>query len=434
MKKYIILALLLLPVLAFSQMQNIISQGNTATTQRRILNSSIDSSLIKIRSENTTNLITSLPYLNGSATVFCKTTNGTVLLEETTLSNLKVYDFQVLNGDIYFCGSSSNGSFIAWTSVNNMFSVNPQPIKLQIICGVIKPFAVKELELYKWDDGIHVAALADDIYLIDMNTANPSTYQIIQQNTTNRFRALSVGKDKIVTIESVNDTSIVVTAFDAGNISQYTYQGYTHPELRYDKYVIENSMTNSDIFTFAYTHRLVTNNTWYKTDFATIDVSNTINVINKQCLEVSEAKLEPIDLEFCIEDNTLLYLTNGHQGYDEIFQIDHLMNIPCISISIQPLSLVSEKIKQYNSIIRYDNYYFAAVANNLNLNGVIIFDCFRNSNSHLQCAKDFTEVLQNYNYLNNVSLTPNYINIQGNQNTVIINAVNNNGKYIPICQ
>ena len=110
------------------------------------------------------------------------------------------------------------------------------------------------------------------------------------------------------------------------------------------------------------------------------------------------------------------------------------MNIPCISISIQPLSLVSEKIKQYNSIIRYDNYYFAAVANNLNLNGVIIFDCFRNSNSHLQCAKDFTEVLQNYNYLNNVSLTPNYINIQGNQNTVIINAVNNNGKYIPICQ
>ncbi len=36
MKRSIILLLVLLPIVAFSQMQNIINQGNTATTQRRV--------------------------------------------------------------------------------------------------------------------------------------------------------------------------------------------------------------------------------------------------------------------------------------------------------------------------------------------------------------------------------------------------------------
>ena len=62
MKKHIILALLLLPMLTFSQMQHIISQGNTSTTKRQIhTNLLIDSSLIKIRDVDAENLIYSIP-------------------------------------------------------------------------------------------------------------------------------------------------------------------------------------------------------------------------------------------------------------------------------------------------------------------------------------------------------------------------------------
>ncbi|MED9962610.1 MAG: hypothetical protein U0J38_05570, partial [Bacteroidales bacterium] len=70
MKKSIILLLVLLPIVAFSQMQNIISQGNTATTQRIIAynngnnNFAIDSNLIRIRSIDENNLVTSIPFIN----------------------------------------------------------------------------------------------------------------------------------------------------------------------------------------------------------------------------------------------------------------------------------------------------------------------------------------------------------------------------------
>ena len=59
MKKYIILALLLLPMLAFSQMQNIMNQNSTATLKRNTSyttnNISYDS--IKIRTIDKNNLL-----------------------------------------------------------------------------------------------------------------------------------------------------------------------------------------------------------------------------------------------------------------------------------------------------------------------------------------------------------------------------------------
>ena len=409
MKRSIILLLVLLPIVAFSQMQNIINQGNTATTQRRVGgNNTIDSSLIKIRSIDAHRLLVSMPDSSSIQTVFSYSTMGTNATTLLTFPNLKIYDFKILAGNIYFCGQDINGvGFIAWMTISNLLSLNPVSFTVQLITNPFKLREVTELEVYKWDDGIHVVALGDTRYLIDMNTSNPSTYQIMRLNTPNPFRALSVGDTKIVTISRDSDTSTVVTAFDKGNIQQYIHRGFTHPQLRYDKYVLENSMVNTDIFTFAYTHRLVTNNTWYKTDFATFDATAGINIINSQYIELSDAKLEPIDLEYCPEDTTLLYLTNGHKGYDEIFQIDPFAQNNYITTIIQPNPLVISKIKQYNSIIRYDNYYFAVFAKNSNSQEGLIFDCQRNSSAQFGCANIFNELVYNINYLNNT--LPNVI-------------------------
>jgi hypothetical protein len=65
MKRILIFVLVLLPILAFSQMQNIISQGNTATIQRiTSYQNTIDSNLIRIRSIDENNLLTSIPFIN----------------------------------------------------------------------------------------------------------------------------------------------------------------------------------------------------------------------------------------------------------------------------------------------------------------------------------------------------------------------------------
>ncbi|MEE1119281.1 MAG: hypothetical protein U0K90_05060, partial [Bacteroidales bacterium] len=327
MKKSIILLLVLLPIVAFSQMQHIISQGNTATTQRRVGgNNTIDSSLIKIRSIDAHRLLVSMPDSSSIQTVFSYSTMGTNATTLLTFPNLKIYDFKIFAGNIYFCGRDNTGTgFISWMTLNNLFSTNPQAFTVQKITNPIKPKAVTDLEVYKWDDSIHVVALADNRFLIDMNTFNPSTYQIMQSGN-NPLKKISVGDKKIVTLRQINDTLLVITAFDKGNISQYMYRGFTHPILRYDKYVLENSMTNEDIFTFGYTHREYTNNNYYKTDFATFIVTNGINIINKQYLEIPDGKLEPIDLEFCQEDSTLLYLAGGNYGHDEIFPIKHLVH------------------------------------------------------------------------------------------------------------
>lgn len=435
MKRSIILLLVLLPIVAFSQMQNIINQGNTATTQRLTrYNSTIDSNLIRIRSDNSNELIISMPDNNGLRTVFSISTIGTNSTTLAYLDSVKVYDFKLLGGDIYFCGQSYfYGSFIGWTTINNLFSTNPSPITLQLINNPIKPKAVTDLEVYKWDDSIHVVALADNRFLIDMNTFNPSTYQIMR-SVNKPFRKLSVGKDKIITLGKDSDTSLVITAFDKGNISNYMYQTFSHPQLRHDKYVLENSMTNEDIFTFGYTHREYTNNNYYKTDFATFVVTNGINIINKQYLEIPDGKLEPIDLEFCIEDSTLLYLAGGNYGHDEIFPIKHFVHNDYVINTIQPNCSISNPIKQYNSIIRYDNYYFAAFAKDTPLSRGLIFDCKRDVSSFLNCASSNSAKIINDFFLGYTSLNISYNYMLGQQDTIIINSYINASLNTILCQ
>lgn len=435
MKRSIILLLVLLPIFAFSQMQHIISQGNTATTQRLTrYNSTIDSNLIRIRSDNSNELIISMPDNNGLRTVFSISKIGINSTSLAYLDSVKVYDFKLFGGDIYFCGESNfYGSFIGWTTINNLFSTNPSPITLQLINNPIKPKAVTELEVYKWNDGIHVVALADEVCLIDMNTSSPSTYQIMG-GTSNKLKKLSVGDKKIVTLGTRNDTTIAITAFDKGNISQYMYRGFTHPELRYNKYVLENSMTNEDIFTFGYTHREYTSNNYYKTDFATFVVTNGINIINKQYLEIPDGKLEPIDLEFCQEDSTLLYLAGGNYGHDEIFPIKHFVHNDYVINTIQPNCSISNPIKQYNSIIRYEDYYFAAFAKDTPSSRGLIFDCKRDVSSFLNCASSNSAKVINDIFLGYTSLNANYTYMLGQQDTITINSYINPSLNTILCQ
>lgn len=423
MKRSIILLLVLLPIVAFSQMQNIINQGNTATTQRRVGgNNTIDSSLMKIRSINQNALLVSMPENSAHQTVFSYSTMGTNATTLLTFPNLKIYDFKIFAGNIYFCGQDINGDgFISWMTINNLLSLNPVSFTVQLISIPYKLRMVTELEVYKLDNDIHVVALANSAYLIDMNTSNPSTYQIMRANS-NPFEKLSVGDTKIVTVNRDSDTSAVITAFDKGNITHYMYQGISHPDLTHDKYVLENTKVNTDIFTLAYNHRTYTNNNYYKADFATFEVLNSgINTINKQYLEIKDGKLEPIDLEYCPEDNTLLYLAGGRDGYDEIFPIKPFTVGNYVISTIQPNYIqTSPIIKQYSSIIRYDNYYFAAFAKSTPLSKGLIFDCERNSSSVLNCATSCqVKVINDYflNYINNFVVYSHYL---GQQDTILL--------------
>lgn len=421
MKRSIILLLVLLPIFAFSQMQHIISQGSTATTQRILGgNNTIDSSLIKIRRIDAHNLLVSMPDSLYYQTVFSHSTMGTNATTLLTFPNLKIYDFKIFAGNIYFCGQDSSVvGFISWMPISNLLSANPASFTVQKITNPIITSRLTDLEVYKWDDGIHVVALADERYLIDMNTSNTNTYQIMQSNS-NKLKKISVGNKKVVTLGCRNDTTIVVTAFDKGNISQYIYECFTHPELRYNKYVLENSMTNEDIFTFGYTHREYTNNNYYKTDFATFEVTNGIHIINKQYLEIPDGKLEPIDLEFCIEDSTLLYLAGGNYGHDEIFPIKHFVHNDYVINTIQPNCSISNHIKQYNSIIRYENYYFAAFAKDTPSSRGLIFDCKRNSSSFLNCASSHVVKVINDFFLGYTSISANYTYMLGQQDTIVL--------------
>ncbi len=437
MKKCIILLLVLLPILAFSQMQHIISQGNTATTKRILGGSNtIDSSLIKIRSIDSHRLLVSMPEISTTyQTVFSCSTIGTNTTTLLTFPNLKIYDFKIFGGNIYFCGSDSSGSgFISWMTLNNLLSTNPQAFTVQKITTPITLRRVTDLEVYKWNDGIHVVAIADGICLIDMNTSNPSTYQIMRQNIIKPFRKLSVGKDKIITLGKDTDTSLVITAFNKGSISNYMYQTFSHPQLIHDKYVLENSMTNKDIFTFGYTHNKYTSNDFYKTDFATIEITNGINTINKQYIEILKGKLEPIDLEFCPEDSTLLYLAGGNYGKDEIFPIKPFVYNSYVINTIQPNCLINNPIKQYNSIIRYENYYFAAFAKDTPSSRGLIFDCKRNSSSFLNCASSHVVKAINDFFLNPIPSNVTYQYLVGQQDAIILKHSYISNSYIIQCQ
>ena len=421
MKRSIILLLVLLPIVAFSQMQHIISQGNTATTKRILGGSNtIDSSLIKIRSIDAHRLLVSMPDSSSIQTVFSYSTMGTNATTLLTFPNLKIYDFKIFAGNIYFCGGDNTGTgFISWMPISNLLSANPVAFTVQKITNPIITRRLTDLEVYKWDDGIHVVALADERYLIDMNTFNPSTYQIMQ-SVNNPLKKISVGDKKIVTLRQINDTLLVITAFDKGNISQYMYRGFTHPILRYDKYVLENSLINEDVFTFGYTHREYTSNNYYKTDFATFEVTNGIHIINKQYLEIPDGKLEPIDLEFCIEDSTLLYLAGGNYGHDEIFPIKHFVHNDYVINTIQPNCSISNPIKQYNSIIRYEDYYFAAFAKDTPSSRGLIFDCKRDVSSFLNCASSNSAKVINDFFLGYTSWGISYNYTLGQQDTMVL--------------
>ena len=435
MKRSIILLLVLLPIVAFSQMQHIISQGNTATTKRILGGSNtIDSSLIKIRSIDAHRLLVSMPDSLYYQTVFAHSTMGTNATTLLTFPNLKIYDFKIFAGNIYFCGQDSSVvGFISWMPISNLLSANPASFTVQKITNPIITRRLTDLEVYKGDDGIHVVALADERYLIDMNTSNTNTYQIMQSNS-NKLKKISVGNKKIVTLGSRNDTTIAITAFDKGNIPHYMYRGFTHPELRYNKYVLENSMTNEDIFTFGYTHREYTNNNYYKTDFATFEVTNGIHIINKQYLEIPDGKLEPIDLEFCIEDSTLLYLAGGNYGHDEIFPIKHFVHNDYVINTIQPNCSISNHIKQYNSIIRYENYYFAAFAKDTPSSRGLIFDCKRDFSSFLNCASSNSAKVINDFFLGYTSISANYTYMLGQQDTIVLKHSYISNSYTIQCQ
>ena len=91
MKRILIFVLVLLPILAFSQMQHIISQGNTATTQRiTSYQNTIDSNLIRLRSIDENNLVTNLYgiYKNQMLCYRCVLIAGRVVFEENFKKSL----------------------------------------------------------------------------------------------------------------------------------------------------------------------------------------------------------------------------------------------------------------------------------------------------------------------------------------------------------
>lgn len=424
MKKYIILALLLLPMLAFSQMQNIMNQNNTATLKRNTNynNTYINSDSIKIRAIDKYNLVLSIPF-SPSDTEFTLSTNNNA--GKGAYIPLKVCDFQIFEDYIYFCGTHNGVGFIGWTKVYDMFSSNPNPAHIELINNPIIVGEISELEVYELNEEVHIAAIADERYLIHLNTSSNSTYQIIESQY--RFKTLSVGTKFISTIERIDNTTLIISSFYVDDIQQRTDSIFSHPDLIYNKYLLENIGDN--LFTLAYTHEASTLNKFYKTDFAIYDVTQGINIINKQCLEVENAKLEPIDLEYCPEDKKLLYLTNGHYGYDEIFEIDPYNQNTYASNSVQPLPESNVKIKQYNSITRYDNYYFSGFTKD-STNGVVVFDCERNSTLPYNCAHIFNENVVMTFHLNQILGIPNYTYIVGQkQNTtqaILSNSINYN--------
>lgn len=432
MKRSIILLLVLFPIFAFSQMQNIIGLGNTATTKRIVGgNNTIDSNLIKIRSIDKNTLISSMPSDTSFFTTLTLSKLGTNIITHATIPFAKIYDFKIFKDYIYFCGSY-NGSvgFIAWTKIFNLFSQNPSPITIQLINNPIITRTVTELEVYDLGGDIQVAALADGTHLIRLNTINAANYQMM--STINSFKKISVGYKRISIIERVNDSIMIVSLFDAINIQNYAGGYFSHPMSVYDNYVLENSKINADIFTLAYTHlKNTSSSVTYKTDFITFD--DNLNIINQQYLEDIHAKLDPIDLEYCIEDNKLLYLTTGRSAGDVVFTVDPFATQGYISRAIQPTIQIFPSIKQYYSVTRYDEYYFATLGVDSSLNSLILFDCKRNNSSVANCANIYNVNVHNCNHFNMVFGFPVYTYSVGVQNTAILKPITHESKYILNC-
>jgi hypothetical protein len=148
---------------------------------------------------------------------------------------------------------------------------------------------------------------------------------------------------------------------------------------------------------------------------------------------VNNAKLIPIDLEFCKEDNKLLYLANGHYGNDEIFDMEPFNHNDYIAKSVQPIPESNLKIKQYNSLIRYDNYYYAAITKDTS-NNVVIFDCERNSSQSYGCATTFNQKVAIMFHLNQILRLPSYTYIVGQKQNTTEAIFHNIVNYNIICQ
>ena len=138
-------------------------------------------------------------------------------------------------------------------------------------------------------------------------------------------------------------------------------------------------------------------------------------------MEIPDGKLEPIDLEFCQEDSTLLYLAGGNYGHDEIFPIKHFVHNDYVINTIQPNCSISNPIKQYNSIIRYEDYYFAAFAKDTPSSRGVIFDCKRDVSSFLNCASSNSAKVINDFFLGYTSWGISYNYTLCQQDTMVLN-------------
>jgi hypothetical protein len=151
-------------------------------------------------------------------------------------------------------------------------------------------------------------------------------------------------------------------------------------------------------------------------------------------LEIPNGKLEPIDLEFCLEDSTLLYLAGGNYGHDEIFPIKPFVYHSYPINTIQPNDTIQDPIKQYNSIIRYDNYYFAAFAKDTPSSRGLIFDCKRNSSPFLNCASSHVVKVINDFFLNPIFPNASYQYYVGYQDTIVLKHSYISNSYTIQCQ
>lgn len=428
MKRSIILLLVLLPIVAFSQMQQIMNQNSTATLKRNTSYTigGIYYDSIKIRNIDKENLVLSIPFsTSGTEFTLSMNNNG----GKGAYIGLKVCDFKIFEDYIYFCGTYNGVGFIGWTKTHNMFSSSPNPAHIELINDPIIVKEVSELEVYELEEKIHIAAIADERFLIHLHRDTNTSYQIIESQY--KFKTLSVGTKYISTIERIDSSTLIISSFYGGDIQQYTGSIFSHPDLTYDKYLLEN--LGSNIFALAYTHEAPTLHRTYKTDFAIYDASSGINIMNKQCLEVNNAKLRPIDLEFCKEDKNLLYLANGHYGYDEIFELDPFNQNSYTAKSVQPLPQSDLRTKQYNGLTRYDDYYYAAITKDT-ANGVVIFDCERNSSQSYGCATTFNQQVVITFHLNQILGLPFYTYIVGQKHKITRNITPTAINYNIICQ
>jgi hypothetical protein len=102
--------------------------------------------------------------------------------------------------------------------------------------------------------------------------------------------------------------------------------------------------------------------------------------------------------------------------------------------TIQPNCSINNPIKQYNSIIRYENYYFAAFAKDTPSSRGLIFDCKRNSSPFLNCASSHVVKVINDFFLNPIFPNASYQYYVGYQDTIVLKHSYISNSYTIQCQ